>query len=120
MELLLHELQPRSLFQADKTRIFGMSPEVCHYVLAQKPSSTGEPDDSDEHGMDALSPQDAIIFAVEVENPHSISSTPIYLQEGQLKTLPATIMNTATYLPTLGQSCALFRRWELWGLNVLR
>jgi hypothetical protein len=44
--------------------------------------------------MDALSPQDAIIFAVEVENPHSISST--YLQEGQLKTLSAMTMNTAT------------------------
>jgi hypothetical protein len=75
MELLLHELQSQSLFQADKTRIFGMSPEVVPLCSGTKASSTGEPDDSDEHGMDALSPQDAIIFVVEVENPHSISST---------------------------------------------
>jgi hypothetical protein len=34
---------------------------------------TGEPDDSDEHSMDAFSPQDAIIFAFEVEYSHSNS-----------------------------------------------
>jgi hypothetical protein len=53
-----------------------MGPEaapLCREKKALKYIHTGEPDDSDEHSMDAFSPQDAIIFAFEVEYSHSNS-----------------------------------------------